>query len=275
MNRKTVLITGATDGIGKQTAIELASKGYNVIIHGRSEESVNNALREISDVTASKFLSTVYCDLASLKSVSQLAEEIKNKYSVIDVLISNAGIYMKELQFTDDGYEATFAVNHLSHFLLTNLLLDLLKQSDDGRIVNVSSVAHQNAKFDWNNLNAEKHFGGYAAYSLSKLANVLFSNELAARLKGTTVKSNSLHPGVITTKLLKAGFNMSGASVKKGAETSVYLASSDNAASINGEYWIDCKISRPHPISREEKVLETFWELSARMTGLTSKHPSS
>lgn len=270
MKRKTVLITGATDGIGKQTAIELAAKGCNVIIHGRSEESVDTALSEISDITASIFLSTVYCDLASLKSVYQLAEEIKNKYPVIDILINNAGIYMKELEYTVDGYEKTFAVNHLSHFLLTNLLIDLLKQSDDSRIINVSSVAHQNAKFEWDNLNAEKQFGGYAAYSLSKLANVLFSNELADRLKGTTVKSNSLHPGVITTKLLKAGFNMSGASVKKGSETSVYLASSEKAAPINGEYLIDCKISRPHPISREKKVLETFWEISAKMTGLIS-----
>jgi NAD(P)-dependent dehydrogenase (short-subunit alcohol dehydrogenase family) len=270
MNRKTVLITGATDGIGKQTAIELAAKGYRVIIHGRAEGSINNALKEISDLTGSKFLSTVYADLASLKSVHQLAGEIKNKYPVIDVMINNAGIYMKELKFSEDGYEMTFAVNHLSHFLLTNLLLDLLKKSDDGRVVNVSSAAHQNVKYDWDNLNAEKHFGGYAAYSLSKLANVLFSNELSDRLKGTTVKSNSLHPGVITTKLLRAGFNMSGASVKKGAETSVYLATSDSAASINGEYLIDCKISKPHPISKEKEVLEKFWEVSAKMTGLNS-----
>lgn len=268
MKRKTVLITGATDGIGKQTAIELAAMGYNVIIHGRSEERVNNALKEISDATGSNLLSTVYADLASLQKVYQLADDIKSKYPVVDVLINNAGIYMKELNYSEDSYEMTFAVNHLAHFLLTNLLLDLLKKSDDGRVINVSSVAHQNAKFDWDNLNSEKHFGSYAAYSLSKLANVLFSNILSDRLKGTTVKSNSLHPGVITTKLLRAGFNMSGASVKKGAETSVYLASSGSATSINGEYLIDCKISTPHPISKEKKVLETFWEVSAKMTGL-------
>lgn len=268
MENRVVLITGATDGIGKQTAIDLAEKGFYVILHGRNSEKAEAALKEVQSTTGSNLLSTVTADLSSLTRVRQLANNILSKFNKLDVLINNAGVYMKERKLSEDGYEMTFAVNHLSHFLLTNLLLDLLKQSEDGRVVNVSSVAHQNAKLDWNNLNGEKSFGAYGAYSLSKLANVLFSNELAKRLKGTNLKSNSLHPGVITTKLLKAGFNMSGASVKKGAETSVFLASSDEAASFNGEYLIDSKIVKPHPHATDNEVLKKFWQVSEEMTAL-------
>lgn len=268
MNNRVVFITGATDGIGKQTAFDLAINGFQVIIHGRSIEKCETTLKEIYKQTNSNLLSYVYADLSSLKQVRNLAENVLNNFQRLDVLINNAGVYMKERKLTEDGYETTFAVNHLSHFLLTNLLLNLLKKSDDGRIINVSSIAHQNANFDWNNLNSEKSFSPYGAYSLSKLANVLFSNELANQLKGTAVKSNSLHPGVITTKLLRAGFNMTGASVKKGAETSVYLASSAEAAKFNGEYLIDCKISKPHPITKDKEILKKFWKVSEEMTAL-------
>lgn len=268
MKTRVVLITGATDGIGKQTAIDLAEKEFHVIIHGRTKEKADSTLNDIHKITSSESLSSVYADLSSLNQVRNLTENILKNYSTLDVLINNAGIYMKERMLSEDGYEMTFAVNHLSHFLLTNLLLDLLKQSNDGRIVNVSSVAHQNAKLDWNNLNAEKSFSAYGAYSLSKLGNVLFSNELAMRLKGTNLKSNSLHPGVITTKLLRAGFNISGASVKKGAETSVFLASSEEVAHLNGEYLIDSKVVKPHPSATDNEVLKKFWQVSEEMTAL-------
>jgi NAD(P)-dependent dehydrogenase (short-subunit alcohol dehydrogenase family) len=268
LENRVVLITGATDGIGKQTAIELANKGFHIIIHGRTKERSEAALNEIRSITGSNTLSLTHADLSSLTQVRKLAENVMANYSNLDVLINNAGIYMKERTLSEDGYEMTFAVNHLSHFLLTNLLLDLLKKSDDGRIVNVSSVAHQNAKMDWNNLNSEKSFSAYGTYSLSKLANVLFSKELALRLKGTNLKSNSLHPGVITTKLLKAGFNITGASVKKGAETSVFLASSEEAASLNGEYLVDCNVATTHPSVNDTGVLKRFWDLSEAMTAL-------
>ncbi|MEW6506799.1 MAG: SDR family oxidoreductase [Bacteroidota bacterium] len=271
MKNRVVLITGATDGIGKQTALDLAAKGFHVIIHGRTIEKAEAALSAIKSLTRSDSLSSVYADLSSLSQTRKLAENILSNYNKLDILINNAGIYMKELQYSKDGYEMTLAVNYLSHFLLTNLLLDLLMKSEDGRIVNVSSIAHQNAKLDWNNLNCEKSFSGYGAYSFSKLANVLFSNELANRIKQTNLKSNSLHPGVITTKLLKAGFNMSGDSVKKGAETSLFLASSDEAANLNGEYLIDCKIAKPHSSAKEYEVLKKFWQISEEMTGLYQK----
>lgn len=268
MENRVVLITGATDGIGKQTAIELSGKGFHVIIHGRTKEKSETTLNEIRSITGSNALSLTYADLSSLTQVRKLAENVMVNYTKLDVLINNAGIYMKERKLSEDGYEMTFAVNHLSHFLLTNLLLDLLKKSDDGRIVNVSSVAHQNAKLDWNNLNGEKSFSAYGAYSLSKLANVLFSNELANRFEGTNLKSNSLHPGVITTKLLKTGFNMSGASVKKGSETSVFLASSGEAALLYGEYLVDCNVANTHPSAKDSEVLQKFWDISKEMTAL-------
>jgi len=268
MKKRTVLITGATDGIGKQTAVELANKGFHVIVHGRSIEKASFTLNDIRELTGSEALSIAFGDFSSLKEVHQLAENIKAEFNCIDVLINNAGLYMNQKNFSADGFEMTFAVNHLAHFLLTNLLLDLLNQSDDGRIVNVSSIAHQNSKLDWENLNAEKSFSPYGTYSLSKLANVLFSNELANRLSGTNIKSNSLHPGVITTKLLRAGFNMTGSSVKKGAETSLYVASSVELKSTNGKYFVDCKISDVNPIAENKDVMKKLWDLSEEMTGL-------
>lgn len=268
MKDRVVLITGATDGIGRQTAIELAEKDFNVIVHGRNESKTNMVMNEIKKISGSNNVFSVAADLSSLDNVRKLADTIISNYSRLDVLVNNAGIYMNKLVYSPEKYEMTFAVNHLSHFLLTNLLLEMLKKSDDGRIINVSSIAHQNAKLDWENLNAEKSFSSYGTYALSKLANILFSNELASRLKGTNLKSNSLHPGVITTKLLKTGFNMTGASVKKGAETSVYLASSERAASVSGEYFIDSNISKPHPTAVDRTVMTQFWSVSEEMTEL-------
>lgn len=268
MNSNVVLITGATDGIGKQTALELAKLGYHVIIHGRNKERVQQTLNEIQLSTNNLQLSALVCDLASLKAVRKLAEEIKSKYDRLNVLINNAGVYMKQRVLTEDGFEATFAVNHLAHFLLTNLLLDLIKKSDGGRIINVSSIAHTRANFDFGNLNSEKYFDGYGAYSLSKLANLLFTKELSYRLSGTGVTVNALHPGVIGTKLLKAGFNIEGASVRKGAETLLYLAISDDVKNTSGEYFVDKQIARYSKIADDKNLTKKFWELSETMVGL-------
>ncbi len=272
MKNKLVLITGATDGIGKQTARDLALLGAQVIVHGRNKERVEETVRRLRTLPVGGQVKNgelridgVTFDLSSLKQVKEFAETIKSKYDRIDVLINNAGIYMKDRELTEDGFEMTFAVNHLSHFLLTNELLPLIKKSPEGRIVTVSSIAHQNTSLDFDNLNAEKKFNAYGAYSLSKLANVLFSKELAERLTGISVASNSLHPGVISTKLLSAGFNISGTSVKKGAETSVYLASSSEAKNISGEYFIDKKISRSHSVVNDLIVRKKFWDVSLEM----------
>lgn len=268
MDEKIILITGSTDGIGKQTALELSSLGHKIIIHGRNEKRIAEAINEIERSTKNKNLFSALADLSSLKQVKNLATEIQSKFDHIDVLINNAGVYMNEYVITEDGFEMTFAVNHLSHFLLTNLLIELIKKSKQGRIINVSSIAHQSAEFDFENLNAEKGFSSYGAYALSKFANILFTKALAKKLKNTDTTVNALHPGVISTKLLKAGFNILGASVKKGAETSVYLAVSSEVKNVSGEYFIDKKIEQSHPLTYKEKLWEQLWDISSKMVGL-------
>jgi NAD(P)-dependent dehydrogenase (short-subunit alcohol dehydrogenase family) len=156
----------------------------------------------------------------------------------VDVLINNAGVFMKNRVLSEDGFEMTFAVNHLAHFLLTGLLLPQLKKSSAARIITVSSAAHSNAALDFENLNAERRFDAHGAYALSNLANVLFSKELAVRLEGSGITSNALHPGVISTKMLRKAFGMSGAGVKEGAATSVYLASSPAVEGVTGKYFV-------------------------------------
>lgn len=261
---KIILITGSTDGIGKQTAIELSAKGFHVLIHGRNGERVEKTVDEIKSLYSNNVDGFV-SDFSSLNDVKNFAEELKYKFEKIDVLINNAGVYMNKKVLTKDGYETTFQVNHLSHFLLTNLLIDLIKKSNDGRIINVSSIAHQNSQLDWENLNAEKFYEAYYAYALSKLANILFTKELNRKLNGSTVTTYSLHPGVISTKLLMQGFNITGASLQKGAETSIYLATSDNIQKYSGEYFVDKQISQSHSITYDKKVCEKFWDLSFEM----------
>lgn len=258
---KVVFITGSTDGIGKQTAIDLSNAGYKVLIHGRNLKKVRNTVDELKSKYNSKAEGFV-ADFSSLNEVKKLANELLKKFECIDVLINNAGVYMKQKTITIDGYESTFQINHLSHFLLTNLLLPQIIKSNDGRIINVSSIAHNNAELDFKNLNAEKFFDSYYAYALSKLANVLFTKELNKKINGTSISTFSLHPGVISTKLLSQGFNITGESVKKGAETSIFLATENNVVKFSGEYFIDKKVSPSHPITYDEKIQTHFWNIS-------------
>lgn len=268
MREKTVLITGSTDGIGKQTAFDLAHLGYNIIVHGRNEARVNQTLNDLQKLNGKTKPDGFVCDLSSLTNIRNFANEIKSKYKSLDILINNAGVYMKKRFLTTDGFEMTFAVNHLAHFLLTNLLLDLIKTSDEGRIINVSSVAHMNATLDMENLNGEKYYDAYSVYALSKLANVLFTKELSSILIGSRVKTNALHPGVISTKLLREGFNITGDSLKNGAKTSVYLASSENVSNISGEYFVNCVVSPSHLTSSDKNLCREFWNISSEMAGL-------
>lgn len=268
MKDKIILVTGATDGIGKQTAYELAKTGAHVIVHGRSGNKCNSIADWLKNETGNKNISTTAADFSSLAEVRQMAEELKNKFEHIDVLLNNAGVYMNEKKLSADEYEMTFAVNHLAPFLLTNLLLDLVKNSNAGRIINVSSVAHSRAQLKWDNLNCEKYFEGYYAYSLSKLANVLFTYELADRLRDANVTVNSLHPGVISTKLLHAGFSISGNSLEEGAKTSVYLATSPEVEGVTGKYFVRCKEEKSSSISYDKEVQRKMWEVSEAMTGL-------
>ena len=208
MRNKRILITGSTDGIGKQTAIELAKLGASILIHGRNEERCAKAVNDIVSVSGNADINYISADISSLSQVKMMAKDIITKFDRLDVLINNAGVYENGKIFTIDGYEATFAINHLAHFLLTNLLLDLLKSSAPTRIINVSSIAHTNCDFDLENLNSEKYFDSYNAYAISKAANILFTYKLAMNLERSYVTVNSLHPGVISTKLLHKGFNI-------------------------------------------------------------------
>jgi NAD(P)-dependent dehydrogenase (short-subunit alcohol dehydrogenase family) len=268
MEGKTILITGSTDGIGKQTALELSKMGANVLLHGRNQNRGGNALEEIKKKTGNNKIEFFIADLSSQKQVRLLAEKIQEKHNRLDVLINNAGVYMKERQLTEDGLEMTFAVNHLSHFLLTYLLLDLLKKSSPSRIINISSIAHQSGSVDFDNLQGEKKFSSYGAYALSKLANILFTYKLAEKLKNTGVTVNCLHPGVINTKLLRAGFGFGGASLDVGAETPVYLAISLEVENITGRYFVKKKETKSSTITYDIKIRKKFWEISEKLAGI-------
>ncbi|MCB1179061.1 MAG: SDR family oxidoreductase [Leptospiraceae bacterium] len=265
MKDKLILITGATDGIGRSTAARLAEKGYKLLIHGRNSEKLKSTKEEIINKTNNSNIDTINIDLSSLEDVGLKAKEIKEKYPEIYCLINNAGTFQKEKNLTKEGYEFTFTINHLAPFLLTNILLDNLKKGSPSRIINVSSIAHRNGKINFDNLNAEESFTPYGTYALSKLANILFTNELAKRVKDFNIIANSLHPGVIDTKLLRTGFNVSGASIEEGSENSVYLASSNEVKDITGKYFVKLTPASIDSKWNDPKLLKDFWEKSEEM----------
>ncbi len=268
MENKIVLITGSTDGIGKQTALEIAKAGLTVLLHGRDKARGEAVRREIISKTKNENVNLFVADLSSQYQIHKLAKEISGKYDRLDVLINNAGVFMKNRQTTEDGLEMTFAVNHIAPFLLTYLLLSLLKNGAPSRIINVSSVSHQRAAVDFDNLQSEKRFDGYDAYALSKLGNIFFTYELAEILKDSAITVNAIHPGVINTKLLHTGFSIGGDSVEAGAETSVYMALSDDLKNITGKYFIKKKEMSSSPVSHNIELRKKFWRISQQLTGI-------
>lgn len=268
MTPKTILITGATDGIGRQTALELARMGHHILVHGRSETRGKQVVKEIQQASKNPNVELVLADFASLDAVRKLAAHVNATYPRLDILINNAGMFAGERTLTTDGLETTFAVNHLAPFLLTNLLLDRIKDSAPARIVHVSSGTHHSGQIEWDNLQGEKHYSGYEAYSRSKLANVLFAYALAERLGGTNVTSNALHPGVIGTKLLRTGWGGSGNDLARGAETSVYVATAPELEHVTGRYFDNKRETASSTASHDKKLQAQLWQVSAQLVGL-------
>ncbi|MCY4021073.1 MAG: SDR family oxidoreductase [Chloroflexi bacterium] len=285
MRGKRVLITGATNGIGKAAALDLAKMGAEVIIVGRDAIKTRKVLRDLMSTSGSNKLDFLLGDLSSFADVRAIAIEYLSRHDRLDVLINNAGAAFSEFRASVDGYEMTFALNHMNYYLLTLLLLDTLKKTaqeqGEARIVNVSSSAHFSARdgIRLDNLGDAVGSAGFRAYSQSKLANVLFTYQLARRLEGTGVVANALHPGFVNTGF---GHNMKGImglAVKvlqrliarrpeKGAETLVYLASSAEVAGITGKYWKDRAQERSSEISYDREQQQRLWEFSAAITGV-------
>jgi len=261
IKEKIVLVTGSTDGIGKQTAFELAEMGAKVIIHGRDSIRTKSVYEEIKNKTGNNSIDYFIADFSSLKEVKTLSHDIHRKYKKLDVLLNNAGVFETERVLSKDGFEQTFAVNHLPHFLLTALLLDLIKKLDYGRIINVASTTHA-SELDFDNLQGEKYYDGCTAYSYSKLCNIIFTYYLSQKLSGTNITTNCLHPGVIGTKLLRAGWGIGGGSLKEGCRTSVYLATSPEVENISGKYFVNSRQADSSTISYDKQVQKRLWDLS-------------
>jgi len=273
-HRPLILITGATDGIGRETALQLARRGADVVVHGRDPARVAAVVAAVAQVAGRPAPEPVLADLASFADIRRAAASFLARGITLDVLLHNAGVFAKARQLTPDGHELTFAVNHLAPFLLTSLLLPSLQQARAGRVVVVSSIAHTRGVVDFDDLDAARGFDGYTAYASSKLMNVLFANELAQRMAASTatrrIFANSLHPGVVATKLLKTGFGMSRGQDDhaEGAATSVHLALSPDVEGISGRYFVRCAEATPAPRARDVEDARRLWEVSARLTGV-------
>lgn len=272
---KVCLVTGANSGIGKVTATELARMGARVVMVCRDRRRGEAALAEIKQANGNEQIELMLCDLSSQADIRRFADEFKATHDRLDVLVNNAGVYMRKRTVTVDGIEATFAINHLGYFLLTNLLLDLLEQSAPSRIVSVSSDAHAHGHINFDDLQGVEHYGGVKAYCHSKLANILFTRELARRLAGTRVTANCLHPGAVATgifrslpKIIEAIIKLVTLSPEKGAQTSIYLASSPAVEQVTGKYFVKCAEARPSAEAQNDEIAQRLWAESARLTGL-------
>jgi retinol dehydrogenase-14 len=269
MEGKIVLVTGSTDGIGKETALGIARMEALVLLHGRNAEKGRRVTEEIREKSGNDSIEFFLADLSLQRKVRRLAAEVEEEHDRLDVLVNNAGVFMKVRRLTADAIETTFAVNHLAPFLLTNLLLGHLKKSAPSRIATVSSIAHRDAQVDSSNLQGERRFDGFEAYATSKLGNLLFTYELSRRLKGSGVDANALHPGVVRTKLLRAGFgDYPGDDPRKGAETSIRLATSPELEGTSGLYFERLQQVASSPLSRDRALQKRFWAVSERLVGL-------
>jgi NAD(P)-dependent dehydrogenase (short-subunit alcohol dehydrogenase family) len=279
MDGKVCMVTGANSGIGEATAQGLANLGATVVMVCRSRERGKEALDEIKQKSGNEDIYLLVADLASQAAIRTLAEDFISEYSALHVLINNAGIIPRKRMVTVDGLETQFAVNHLAPFLLTNLLVDVLKSSAPARVVTVASDMHRGAIIDFDDLQSARSYRPLRVYSRTKLANVLFTYELARKLEGTEVTANCLHPGVVATKLLADGMGLPralksttkliGSGPEKGAKTSIYLATSPEVEGVSGKYFVKQKPVESSKISYDESLAGRLWKRSAELTGLS------
>jgi len=281
MTGKTCLVTGANSGIGKETARGLAARGARVLMVARSAERGETARREVAETTGNDDVELLLCDLSSQREVRRLAAEVLKSEEHLHVLVNNAGLILGRRILTGDEIETTFAVNHLAPFLLTQLLVDRLLVSAPARVVTVASDAHRGSRIDFEDPSGERKFSSMGAYGQSKLANILFTTELARRLDGTGVTATCLHPGVVRTgfgregsPLIRTFFKLAGAFLltpERGADTAIWLASSSDVEGASGGYYEKRRLAQASREGRDAAAAERLWTLSERMTGLVSE----
>ena len=276
-NNKTILITGATNGIGKAAAIKFAESAKSIAFTYRNEELAEDLKNEMQKINPNLSINSFFCDFSVQDSIRECVDKIKNDHKAIDLLINNAGVVNTEYSETIDGIENTFAVNHLGYFLFTNLLLDLVKKESESRIINVSSAAHHFVKgMQWDDINYKDDFKmGLKAYGQSKLGNILFTKQLAKKLQKDGVTVNAIHPGGVNTSLGNQNNSLLGRVLKiilkpffrsplKGANTIIYLAEIDGL-SITGAYWVDGRVAKTSHYSKNEAEAEKLWRLSEKL----------
>ncbi|MCS7039886.1 MAG: SDR family oxidoreductase [Anaerolineae bacterium] len=276
---KTCLITGATSGIGKAAAQAIAAQGHRVVIVGRNSAKTEATAAELRRVTGHPHIDPLVADLSSLAEVRRLAAEVSARYPQLHVLVNNAGAFFMRRHTTMDGLEMTFALNHLSGFLLTNLLLERLKASAPARIVNVTSAMERDARPDWDDLQLERRYNAMQAYAISKRFNLYFTYELARRLEGSRVTVNAVHPGAVATGIWTRPAGRVGAllgpllrrimrSPEQGADTVVYLALAPEVEGVSGRYFVDRRPRTSSRASQDPEAARRAWAISAALTGL-------
>ena len=270
MQHKNIIITGATDGIGLAAAKSIAKKGYHVSLVGRNSEKGKKALEAIIEHSGNENLDFFECDLSLVANVKDLADRIKQKHSKIDVLLNNAGGANKTKQITSEGLEKTFATNQMNYFVLSTELLNIISESSDGRIVNVASNAHIGAEVDYENINSEKSFSAWTSYCVSKLMNIMFTYQLSSMQDRVSV--NVLHPGFVDTNIagnegnlikyiVKFGAKMFARTVDNGADSSIYLSTSDEVKGVSGKYFFKCREIRSSRASYIQEDWKKVWDL--------------